>query len=61
MLHDIDTHLSTLSDWYALSPGDLVFTGTPEGVGEMVAGDVVEAALHTVDGRLVSMLQSRIG
>jgi 2-keto-4-pentenoate hydratase/2-oxohepta-3-ene-1,7-dioic acid hydratase in catechol pathway len=61
MLHDIDTQLSTLSDWYALSPGDLVFTGTPEGVAEMVVGDVVEAALHTVDGRLVSMLQSRIG
>jgi len=61
MIYDIVTQLSTLSDWYALSPGDLVFTGTPEGVGEMVAGDVVEAALHTADGRLVSMLQSRIG
>jgi len=32
---------------WALKPGDLIFTGTPEGVGPMVAGDRVEA---TIDG-----------
>ena len=35
----------------ALRPGDLVFTGTPDGVGPMVAGDVVEAGVEGV-GRL---------
>lgn len=30
---------------WALQPGDLIFTGTPEGVGPLVAGDVVEATV----------------
>ncbi|WP_425990154.1 fumarylacetoacetate hydrolase family protein [Brevundimonas sp. TWP2-3-2] len=30
---------------WALRPGDLIFTGTPEGVGPLVAGDVVEATV----------------
>ncbi len=30
---------------WALQPGDLIFTGTPEGVGPLVAGDAVEAAI----------------
>ncbi|WP_426041620.1 fumarylacetoacetate hydrolase family protein [Brevundimonas sp. TWP2-3-4b1] len=30
---------------WALQPGDLIFTGTPEGVGPLVAGDAVEATV----------------
>ncbi len=30
---------------WSLQPGDLIFTGTPEGVGALVAGDVVEATI----------------
>ena len=30
---------------WALQPGDLIFTGTPEGVGPLIAGDVVEATV----------------
>ena len=30
---------------WALRPGDLIFTGTPEGVGPLVVGDVVEATI----------------
>ena len=30
---------------WAVQPGDLIFTGTPEGVGPLVAGDVVEATI----------------
>ena len=29
----------------ALAPGDLLFMGTPEGVGPVVRGDVLEAAI----------------
>lgn len=36
-----------LSHYYHLGPGDLVLTGTPAGVGPVVAGDVIEGA---VDG-----------
>jgi fumarylpyruvate hydrolase len=28
-----------------LQPGDLIFTGTPEGVGPLVPGDRVEARI----------------
>ena len=32
-------------EMWALQPGDLIFTGTPEGVGPLVAGDAVEATV----------------
>ena len=35
-----------LSRAWALAPGDLVFTGTPAGVGAVVAGDVMEGAIE---------------
>ncbi|PZO32799.1 MAG: fumarylacetoacetate hydrolase, partial [Alphaproteobacteria bacterium] len=28
-----------------LQPGDLIFTGTPEGVGPVIPGDTVEATI----------------
>jgi 2-keto-4-pentenoate hydratase/2-oxohepta-3-ene-1,7-dioic acid hydratase in catechol pathway len=31
-----------------LEPGDLIATGTPEGVGPVVAGDVVEITVEGV-------------
>lgn len=31
---------------WAVQPGDLIFTGTPEGVGPVVAGDRVEATIE---------------
>ena len=34
---------------WALRPGDLIFTGTPEGVGPLVVGDVVEATIAGLD------------
>lgn len=35
--------ISTLSGLFTLAPGDLIFTGTPEGVGPVVAGDLMRA------------------
>lgn len=40
--------LSQLSSLFALKPGDLVFTGTPAGVGQLVAGDQVEAVIDGI-------------
>jgi len=39
---DIPTLIATASSYYTLHPGDLLFTGTPEGVGPVVDGDVIE-------------------
>jgi fumarylpyruvate hydrolase len=39
MIWDVPHTLAFLSQYYELMPGDLVFTGTPAGVGAVVAGD----------------------
>jgi 2-keto-4-pentenoate hydratase/2-oxohepta-3-ene-1,7-dioic acid hydratase in catechol pathway len=47
MMFDMDCILRYISAFCTLLPGDLIATGTPEGVGPLVAGDVVEV---TVEG-----------
>jgi 2-keto-4-pentenoate hydratase/2-oxohepta-3-ene-1,7-dioic acid hydratase in catechol pathway len=42
MVFDIPTLVSYISGVMTLEPGDLILTGTPEGVGTLSAGDVVE-------------------
>ena len=48
MFFRIDFLVSYLSKIFTLEPGDLIFTGTPEGVGPVHAGDVMEAELEAV-------------
>ena len=43
MIFPISRLIHTLSKWWILRPGDLVFTGTPSGVGPLKAGDRVDA------------------
>lgn len=45
MLHGVASLVSQVSRLITLERGDLVFTGTPEGVGPVVPGDVIEARL----------------
>ena len=42
------TGIAELSRFFELMPGDLVFTGTPAGVGPVVRGDVVAAGIANV-------------
>ena len=37
--------ISTLSDAWALQPGDLIFTGTPAGVAAVLPGDLMEGQI----------------
>ena len=37
--------IETLSRAWTLQPNDLIYTGTPAGVGAVVAGDVMEGAI----------------
>jgi fumarylpyruvate hydrolase len=41
--------ISQLSHLERLQPGDLIFTGTPAGVGPVKAGDVIEASIDGLD------------
>ena len=39
LIWNVADTISFLSDYYRLQPGDLIFTGTPAGVGAVVKGD----------------------
>jgi 2-keto-4-pentenoate hydratase/2-oxohepta-3-ene-1,7-dioic acid hydratase in catechol pathway len=45
MVFSIDALVAYISDVMTLEPGDVILTGTPEGVGPLVDGDVVEVAI----------------
>jgi 2-keto-4-pentenoate hydratase/2-oxohepta-3-ene-1,7-dioic acid hydratase in catechol pathway len=46
MIFDFDYIVSYISNFFSINIGDLVFTGTPSGVGEIVVGDEVEAFIE---------------
>jgi 2-keto-4-pentenoate hydratase/2-oxohepta-3-ene-1,7-dioic acid hydratase in catechol pathway len=48
MVFDIPALLSFISGIMTLEPGDLVLTGTPDGVGTLAPGDVVEVEIAGV-------------
>jgi 2-keto-4-pentenoate hydratase/2-oxohepta-3-ene-1,7-dioic acid hydratase in catechol pathway len=48
MVFDIPAVLVYISQVMTLEPGDLVLTGTPEGVGTLAPGDVVEVEIAGV-------------
>jgi len=45
MIWDLAHVISHLSRWIELKRGDLIFTGTPAGVGAVVRGDVLEGEI----------------
>ena len=49
MIFSISNLISYLSTINTLYPGDLIFTGTPEGVGKVTAGDQVKASIPQLD------------
>ena len=58
MVHSFDSIMEHLTDWYGLCPGDLIWTGTPEGVGAMKVGDRVDAWMRNPDGVKISILSA---
>ncbi|MFM2146034.1 MAG: hypothetical protein RL732_870 [Bacteroidota bacterium] len=47
MIHNFDRIVSYISNYFSVNIGDLVFTGTPQGVGECVVGDELEGMLDS--------------
>jgi len=58
MVHSMDSMLQHLREWYELTPGDLVWTGTPKGVGPMREGDSIEAWMKNPEGEAISVLNA---
>jgi fumarylpyruvate hydrolase len=46
MIWSVPEIIAHLSRSWMLQPGDLIFTGTPAGVGPIVAGDVVTCGVN---------------
>lgn len=46
MIHDVPAILAHLSGYYHLAPGDVILTGTPEGVGPVQPGDKIEGQIE---------------
>jgi 2-keto-4-pentenoate hydratase/2-oxohepta-3-ene-1,7-dioic acid hydratase in catechol pathway len=46
MLWKVDELIAEVSKYFTLRTGDVIFTGTPEGVGPVVPGDVLEGFLE---------------
>jgi fumarylpyruvate hydrolase len=46
LIWNVAETIATLSTAWTLQPGDLIFTGTPAGVGPVVPGDVMEGAIE---------------
>ena len=49
LIWNIRELIADLSQFYHLQPGDLIYTGTPEGVGAVLAGDVAMGAAGVVN------------
>ena len=49
MLHTVDQIIAYASRFYLLKTGDLIFTGTPAGVGTVKEGDLITARLEGID------------
>lgn len=46
MLHSISQIIEHTSQYFTLKIGDILFTGTPEGVGPVVGGDILEGFIE---------------
>lgn len=48
MIHDVRTQIAFMSAVMTLLPGDVLLTGTPAGVGPIVAGDTVSVEIEGI-------------
>ena len=59
MIFSIDQIIVYISKVFKLQMGDIIYTGTPAGVGPVVIGDKLEGLLHTKD-EILPMLSVEI-
>ena len=58
LIFDIPTLVAYVTSVMTLLPGDVILTGTPEGVGPMEVGDEVEVSIARI-GSLTNRVASR--
>jgi len=60
MIHPVDRLVAYISQFFTLERGDIIFTGTPEGVAQVKSGDVLLATLSQGDGMKAVSLAVRV-
>ena len=58
MIWSVAEQISKLSEAFALMPGDIIYSGTPENVGPVVVGDVMEGHIDGLPNISVKVVQS---
>jgi 2-keto-4-pentenoate hydratase/2-oxohepta-3-ene-1,7-dioic acid hydratase in catechol pathway len=48
LIFDVQRLIEYASRYYTLLPGDLIYTGTPEGVGPVVPGDLMRCSIERI-------------
>ena len=48
MIWSVAEQIANLSQFYELAPGDIIYSGTPENVGPVVRGDLMEAHIDGI-------------
>jgi fumarylpyruvate hydrolase len=50
MIWSVPEIISSLSELFQLIPGDIIMTGTPPGVTQVLPGDYIQASIESVGG-----------
>jgi acylpyruvate hydrolase len=48
MIFRVETIIAFLSGIFTLNEGDIIYTGTPEGVGQVRSGDIIDASIDGI-------------
>jgi 2-keto-4-pentenoate hydratase/2-oxohepta-3-ene-1,7-dioic acid hydratase in catechol pathway len=59
LIYGVRRLIEFASSFYTLYPGDLIYTGTPDGVGPVMAGDVIRVTSATSLGALEIAVRAR--
>ena len=55
LIYDVARLIEYASTWYTLHPGDVIMTGTPEGVAPVKPGDTITLEIEKVGGMEVKV------
>jgi 2-keto-4-pentenoate hydratase/2-oxohepta-3-ene-1,7-dioic acid hydratase in catechol pathway len=56
LIFPVDTVIAYISQFMTLERGDVIYTGTPEGVSSVDHGDTLEAVLQHADEHVLASL-----
>lgn len=57
---DVPSLIEWTSSHYTLMPGDVILTGTPEGVGPIAPGDVLDASIEKIGSMRVAVARAEL-